>query len=180
MIEPEVIGGMTSVAIVIAGLIAGPQRTVKAFEWLGWALAATWFKYTGQSIPDKSNQGVVETMPPHDKLIPDKQNLPIDYKKLEADNLKSMKDSWDERFLKLHKLEDLTNSQLKKMAKYPDVDPEAIRDEQNKRLVAQNANWMEFEEDAVLSNKCARDKHAKCKDPMCDCDCHVEAEHDLI
>jgi len=177
---------MSLISLAWIGLmVTNPRLISKVYYGLSDGLNSWFEKAFSRTVERFEDQGALEPATGYD-VGPE----PIDYKKLERDNLQSMRDSWDERFLKLHKLEDLTDDQLDKMETYPDVDREALLEEVKKRLRKRRAKMMknmspeelEFmrsishdpDQMGMLSNKCARNKHISCKDVMCDCDCHVE------
>lgn len=186
---------MTLVCVcVVIGLITNPRAINKVVLATNRGIS-NWFEKLLSPTVDRFDQGDLEPATGYvDVPVPEE----IDYKKLEQDNLKSMRDSWDERFLKLHKLEDLTDAQLEQLSKYRDIDEEAVLIEANKRLHARNVERrrqralmkpsdLEYlrsisydpTQVGMLSNKCARQKHHTCRDMMCDCECH-EDEDDLI
>jgi hypothetical protein len=170
---------MSLVSLALIGLmVTNPRLISKAYYGLSDGLNS-WF--------EKAFSRTADRFPPHDKMIPDvipEELEPIDYKKLEADNLKSMKDSWDERFLSLHKLSDLTDDQLAQLSRYKAGTDEKIKQERQKRFNAQREAereaiknlppdirrmvWDGFHEDAFLCNPCGRGKCPQCRG--CDCD----------
>jgi len=186
----NIVGALFSLTF-IGLIVTNPRLINKTYHGISDGLNS-WFEKAFASTSERFEPEAIEPEPE-----------PIDYKALEKANHQSMVDSWDEQFLRLHKLGDLTDEQLERLADFDSPDKPELLKEVKKRIYERTPQelrslmWGQgiwnnqskldavksamfdvviHRDDAYISSRCARGYHEnKCKDHDCDCECHVDS-----